>query len=114
MFRLVCCGAAGQLSMGGPGERARARQLLEQAVLLKQQFAGAPDHPGWCLFIPKGSCELPAGSHAGASATHTCFCHLCQLKFVLQAFCLSCYHWPACWQQSPSGNEMLPESPTSP
>jgi hypothetical protein len=32
--------------MGGPGERARARQLLEQAVLLKQQFAGAPDHPG--------------------------------------------------------------------
>jgi hypothetical protein len=32
--------------MGGPGERARARQLLEQAVLLKQQYAGAPDHPG--------------------------------------------------------------------
>ncbi|PRW44890.1 apoptotic chromatin condensation inducer in the nucleus-like isoform X1 [Chlorella sorokiniana] len=37
---------AGTLSMGGPGERARARQLLEQAVQLKQQFAGAPDHPG--------------------------------------------------------------------
>lgn len=37
---------AGTLSMGGPGERARARQLLEQAVLLKQQYAGAPDHPG--------------------------------------------------------------------
>ena len=32
--------------MGGPGERARARQLLEQAVLLKQQYAGAPGHPG--------------------------------------------------------------------
>ncbi|KAL4855431.1 Reticulocyte-binding protein 2 a [Chlorella vulgaris] len=37
---------AGQLSMGGPGERARARSLLEQAVLLKQQYAGAADHPG--------------------------------------------------------------------
>lgn len=37
---------AGTLSMGGAGERARARKLLEQAVLLKQQFAGAPDHPG--------------------------------------------------------------------
>ena len=37
---------AGTLSMGGPGERARARQLLEQAVLLKQGFAGAKDHPG--------------------------------------------------------------------
>lgn len=36
---------AGTLAMGGPGERARARQLLEQAVQLKQQFAGAPDHP---------------------------------------------------------------------
>ncbi|KAL4448648.1 hypothetical protein ABPG75_005867 [Micractinium tetrahymenae] len=36
---------AGTMSMGGPGERARARQLLEQAVLLKQQFAGAPNHP---------------------------------------------------------------------
>lgn len=36
----------GTLSMGGAGERARARQLLEQAVLLKQQFAGAADHPG--------------------------------------------------------------------
>ena len=37
---------AGALAMGGPGERARARELLEQAVLLKQRFAGAPDHPG--------------------------------------------------------------------
>lgn len=48
--------AAGTLSMGGPGERARARQLLEQAVLLKQQFAGAPDHPGVCscLFCARG------------------------------------------------------------
>ena len=36
---------AGTLAMGGPGERSRARQLLEQAVLIKQQFAGAPDHP---------------------------------------------------------------------
>ena len=37
---------AGALAMGGPGERTRARELLEQAVLLKQRFAGAPDHPG--------------------------------------------------------------------
>ncbi|GAB4817100.1 hypothetical protein N2152v2_004146 [Parachlorella kessleri] len=36
---------AGTLSLGGPSERGRARRLLEQAVLLKQQFAGAPDHP---------------------------------------------------------------------
>jgi hypothetical protein len=36
---------AGTLAMGGPGEKARARQLLLQAVHLKQQFAGAPDHP---------------------------------------------------------------------
>jgi uncharacterized coiled-coil protein SlyX len=37
---------AGSLALGGPGERARARALLEQAVLLKQRFAGGPDHPG--------------------------------------------------------------------
>lgn len=37
---------AGTLAMGGAGERARARQLLEQAVLLKQQWAEANDHPG--------------------------------------------------------------------
>ena len=37
---------AGTLAMGGPGERGRARQLLEQAVKVKQQFSGAPDHPG--------------------------------------------------------------------
>lgn len=43
---IVSCCLPGTLSMGGPGERARARQLLEQAVQLKQQFAGAPDHPG--------------------------------------------------------------------
>ena len=36
---------AGTLALGGPGERARARQLLEQAVQVKQQYAGAPDHP---------------------------------------------------------------------
>lgn len=37
---------AGTLAMGGPGERAKARKFLEQAVKLKQKFAGAPDHPG--------------------------------------------------------------------
>ena len=37
---------AGTLGLGAsPGERARARQLLEQAVLMKQRLAGAPDHP---------------------------------------------------------------------
>lgn len=36
---------AGTLALGGPGERGRARQLLERAVLLKQGFAGAADHP---------------------------------------------------------------------
>jgi hypothetical protein len=39
---------AGTLALGGPGERARARQLLEQAVQVKQQYAGTPDHP--CIF----------------------------------------------------------------
>ncbi|KAK9815884.1 hypothetical protein WJX72_011277 [[Myrmecia] bisecta] len=37
---------AGTLAMGGEGEKARARKLLEQAVRLKQEFAGGPDHPG--------------------------------------------------------------------
>lgn len=37
---------AGTLAMGGPTEKGQARRLLEQAVLLKQQFANAPDHPG--------------------------------------------------------------------
>lgn len=36
---------AGTLALGAPGELARARQLLEQAVKLKQQYADAPDHP---------------------------------------------------------------------
>lgn len=36
---------AGTLAMGGPGEKVRAKQLLLQAVQLKQQFAGATDHP---------------------------------------------------------------------
>jgi hypothetical protein len=44
---------AGTLAMGGLGERARARKLLEQAVLLKQQFAGAADHPGECINMYK-------------------------------------------------------------
>ena len=41
----VLCGT-GTLAMGGPNERGRARKLLEQAVLLKGQYAGRPDHPG--------------------------------------------------------------------
>ena len=35
---------AGTLSMGSKGELSRARQLLEQAVLLKQQVCGEADH----------------------------------------------------------------------
>ena len=37
---------ANTLALGGPGERGRARELLERAVLLKQKFAGSVDHPG--------------------------------------------------------------------
>lgn len=36
---------AGTLAMGGLGERSRARQLLEQAVQLKQRFSGSLEHP---------------------------------------------------------------------
>jgi hypothetical protein len=36
---------AGTLALGGPGERSRARQMLEQAVILKQKVADASDHP---------------------------------------------------------------------
>lgn len=59
VVRLASC-LAGTLSMGGPGERARARQLLEQAVQLKQQFAGAPDHPGerYTIAISSSCCRV--------------------------------------------------------
>ena len=36
---------AGTLSMGNAGEVSKARQLLEQAVLLKQEVCCLPDHP---------------------------------------------------------------------
>jgi hypothetical protein len=36
---------ASSLSIGGPGEVSRARQLLEQAVLLKQDMCELKDHP---------------------------------------------------------------------
>ena len=36
---------AGTLAMGGAKEKSRARKLLEEAVLLKQEAAGAADHP---------------------------------------------------------------------
>jgi hypothetical protein len=36
---------AGTLSMGNAGEVSKARQLLEQAVLLKQELCCLPDHP---------------------------------------------------------------------
>lgn len=36
------------LSMGGPGEQARARQMLEKAVTLKQEWLADPRHPGMC------------------------------------------------------------------
>ena len=36
---------ASSLSLGGPGEVSRARQLLEQAVLLKQDMCESKDHP---------------------------------------------------------------------
>lgn len=38
------------LAMGGPGERARARHLLERAVDLKREFVGSRKHPGTCQF----------------------------------------------------------------
>ena len=37
---------ASTLALGGPGERARARSLLEKAVLLKEQWLENDQHPG--------------------------------------------------------------------
>ena len=38
---------AATLALGGPGELARARQLLEKALQLKQEsVSGAAEHPG--------------------------------------------------------------------
>ena len=37
---------AATLSLGGPGERARARTLLEKAVTLKEQWLDDLEHPG--------------------------------------------------------------------
>lgn len=34
------------LALGGPGERARARQMLEKAALLKADWVGGSRHPG--------------------------------------------------------------------
>ena len=34
------------LALGGPGEVARARQMLEKAALLKARWAGGQRHPG--------------------------------------------------------------------
>ena len=37
---------ASTLALGGPGERARARSLLEKAVTLKEQWLQDVEHPG--------------------------------------------------------------------
>ncbi len=37
---------ASTLALGGPGERARARSLLEKAVTLKEQWLDDDQHPG--------------------------------------------------------------------
>ena len=37
---------ASTLALGGPGERARARTLLEKAVTLKEQWLDSKEHPG--------------------------------------------------------------------
>lgn len=56
---------AGTLALGSPGERARARKLLEQAVILKQRFAGDPDHP---TVLPEmvALCDLLEGTREWA------------------------------------------------
>ena len=40
---------ASTLALGGPGERARARTLLEKAVTLKEQWLDDMEHPGMNL-----------------------------------------------------------------
>lgn len=37
--------AGATLALGGPGERARARRMLEKAAMLKADWAGSQRHP---------------------------------------------------------------------
>lgn len=57
---------ASTLALGGPGERARARSLLEKAVTLKEQWLDDKEHPG--LVVKKSVLYL----HAYAAITGTC------------------------------------------
>lgn len=42
---------ASTLALGGPGERARARTLLEKAVTLKEQWLDDKEHPGMVMTV---------------------------------------------------------------
>ncbi len=82
---------AGTLALGGPGERGRARQLLERAVLLKQEFAGAPDHPGKVRETNTHQSSSQVGymhnnSHTTLPPAHT---FASQIQPSIQLWCLS-------------------------
>lgn len=49
--------AGATLALGGPGERARARQMLEKAALLKADWAGSQRHPS--MLLPKYLAHIP-------------------------------------------------------
>lgn len=50
--------------MGGPGERARARQMLEKAALLKGDWVGGSRHAGTIMFGKSPSIPVQAAALA--------------------------------------------------
>ena len=66
------------LALGGPGEVARARQMLEKAALLKARWAGGQRHPGLAQNLSKPCCYpsscttlLPGPAPSAARAWRT-------------------------------------------
>ncbi len=56
--------AGATLALGGPGERARARQMLEKAALLKAEWAGSQRHPSMMPLLASALRPLMAASRA--------------------------------------------------
>ncbi|KAL3153047.1 hypothetical protein ABBQ38_012071 [Trebouxia sp. C0009 RCD-2024] len=59
---------ASTLALGGPGERARARTLLEKAVTLKEQWLDDKEHPGLLVELDALSSVLESSAEWRADA----------------------------------------------
>ena len=77
------------LALQGPRELARARQLLERAVLLKAEWVGKARHPGTRALSPITSQERRGRRRCSAAGVYfaeelddrgmvTCIVHVCQ------------------------------------